>query len=85
MRDMRYMWSAMDSGLGTPRIIQPVLFWVLRVLVRVRKSMARDDAFSLLLVLVVGVVVVVSDGCCVVLVLPSSAGGLRSAILVISC
>ena len=42
MSDMRYMWSAMDSGWCTPRWIQPVRLVVFRLRVRVRKSMAAD-------------------------------------------
>lgn len=51
----------MDSGEWTPRITQPVRFWVLRDWVRVRKSIARAVASLMLLVSVVVVAVVVAS------------------------
>jgi hypothetical protein len=63
MRDMRYMWSAMDSGLSTPLSTQPVRGVVFRFCTRCRKSTARaagvgsaigDEEDSLLLLLWMG-------------------------------
>ena len=44
MRLMRYMWSAMDSGLSKPWFTHPVRGVVFSACVRCRKSTARAAA-----------------------------------------